>query len=80
MSLYIQQSGEKSKRLTLPSDNKDTEQLELSCIADGMYIRTTNLGKQSDSFLLNIHLPYNHKISLLGIRPKEMKIHAQGLV
>lgn len=59
-----------------PNAGKDVKQEELSVIADRNTEWYGPSGRQFGSFLkkLNILLPYNPSITLLGIYPKDLKI------
>ena len=69
------------KRLTIPTADKDVKQLELSCSAGEKCKRTHNLKNNLALFKkLNIHLPYDPAIPLLGIclREKKAYVHAEA--
>lgn len=69
------QNGLSFKRLTIPSV-VNVIQLELSCFANG----NVKWYKAICQFLkkLNIHLPYDPAIPLVGINAREMKAYIQS--
>lgn len=60
------------KKLAIPSVGEHVQKLEPSCIAGGSINWYSQYEKEFGSFL-NINLPWNPAIPLLGIFPKEMK-------
>lgn len=66
------------KRLTIPSADKDAEQLELSHSAGGNKKWCSHLGKQFSSSLkkLNIKLSCDPAIPFINILPQIQKIYA----
>ena len=67
----------KSKTLTIPNVIKAIENQELSCIAGRNAKRYSHLGRQFCSFLkiINIILPYDPIIMLLGSYANELKTY-----
>ena len=62
--------------MTTPNVNEDVEQQELSFTASGMESSTAILENSlAVSLKLNILLPYDPAITLLGIYPNELKTH-----
>lgn len=63
-------------KLHIPSFHKHVEQLEILYILGGNAKCTVTLEKVGQFLVkLNIHPPHNSEISLLGMYPKEMKMH-----
>ena len=66
----------KLKWLSIPSVGEEMEKLELSKSA-GENINGTTILENSltVSFKLNIHVPYDQSIPLLGVYPKDQEIY-----
>lgn len=66
----------KKKKITIPNAGEDEEKLDLSSIVGGNRKRYSHCRKEFGSLLkkLNILLPYNPAITILGIYPRDMSI------
>ena len=65
----------KPETLTTPNVTEDVEQQERSCTASGMENSAANLENSlAVSFKLNILLPYDSAVTLLGIYANELQL------